>query len=109
MKRLWACAAVLLLFASALWAGECRNPLGETYRLGDATIYFGEAYPPEHGILHYRATGMDDIYIPYAWDADACRATLKSEPPVYLYFDENWVDVSTIPRFVFVPATSVDF
>ncbi len=108
MKKLLFMLCLLLPCYSL--AGDCVNPIGEQYGMGVTILSFGQAYAPgpPDGILHVFADGEMVAHIPYSWDQAACQAALDMEPPLWLHFDEGWLEISNYPRYAFAPVTSVD-
>ena len=98
--------ALMILLPLAAFAGECEDPLGKTYSYDGITIHFVQGYQQDT-IAQIAVDGGQSIFYHYIWDGEICTATLLSEPPLYLQFDESWFDVTENPyRFVWV--TTVD-
>ncbi len=99
-----------LLLPCAAFAGDCVNPIGEQYSLGDTVIWFGEAYAPgpPDGFAHIAVNGEAVAHIPYAWVEESCQAALDTDPPLWLQFDDGWLEITNYPRFAWEHATSVD-
>lgn len=101
MKKMF---LLLLLIPVFAWA-TCQEPIGQVYEWEGVQVSFHQGYG--NTICQINQDGVPTQYIPYVWDEFACTATLQSDPPVYLQFDESgWFDITTMPRFTWV--TSVD-
>jgi hypothetical protein len=92
--------AVSLLCFPVIAMTECPDPTGATYQENNMVLYFTTGYGQDRIVQVY--TSSNTYYIHYAWNEKICRATLDLDPPVYLDFDESWVDLSTMPRFQIV-------
>ena len=96
---------LMTLLPLAVFAGECEDPLGKTYQYDGVSIHFAQGYQQDT-IAQIAVDGNPSIFYNYIWDLKTCTATLLSEPPLYLQFDETWFDVSENPyRFAIVTST----
>ena len=103
MKK-WIMILLFLTIPMIVWA-QCENPLGKTYVYDGVTIRFIPGYQQDT-IAQINVAGGESVFYHYIWDAITCRATLLSESPIYLDFDESYFDISENPfRFAVVGST----
>ena len=104
MKKLMITLLMILLPVAAS-GGECKNPISQCYETAGITVYFSQGYSSDDFICHVTVDG-ETQYIKYNWNQAQCEAELKTDPPIYLEFDEEFMTISMTPRFAWV--TSVD-
>jgi len=96
---------ILFLLFPILANAECEDPLGKTYQYDGISIHFTPGYQKDT-IAQIAVDGSPSVFYHYVWDGEICTATLLSNPPLYLQFDETWFDVSENPyRFAIVTST----
>jgi hypothetical protein len=86
----------MILLPLAVFAGDCENPLDKTYEWDGITVTFKAGYSGDT-ICQIDFEGEPSQFFLYNWDPTRCRATLETDPPIYLLFDDGWFDLSTIP------------